>query len=238
MEFETIDEYVARGGEIINVPMGVSSQNVMEYDWSQNSSMGILSKEKEKAKAKVLNGTELQDTYLKHMKENPEHKQRHVAAALDWTATRVNDVRKSCIRSNLLEPAQSCTHTNTIKLSKEEQILIDYIKTNPGHRRREIALGLDWLPEKVSEARKRCVNKGFLDVSKINPIRTDTRKQCSKCRELKPFSEFSNNKSKSDGISSACKPCTALQMKAYRETKRINRIAKWAEDTEHFNDTT
>lgn len=49
---------------------------------------------------------------------------------------------------------------------------------------------------------------------KENPHASDGKKQCSKCNEIKPFFEFSPDKSRRDGFCSMCKPCRSAKMKA------------------------
>ena len=46
------------------------------------------------------------------------------------------------------------------------------------------------------------------------------KKKCTKCGETKSLSKFYNNKSKKYGVQSACKACTDVYQKAYREAHR------------------
>lgn len=47
-------------------------------------------------------------------------------------------------------------------------------------------------------------------------------KECQRCHQFKPLSEFSKNKNKKDGYSYLCKECTAKRLKKYTK--------KWAEE--------
>lgn len=49
---------------------------------------------------------------------------------------------------------------------------------------------------------------------KVNPYAKDGKKQCNRCKDVKPFEEFSPDKSKTDGYSTRCKECRA---EVYRE---------------------
>ena len=45
-------------------------------------------------------------------------------------------------------------------------------------------------------------------------------KECKKCGQLKPLSEFSKNKNEPDGLKRYCKQCVSLESKKYREQHR------------------
>jgi len=58
-------------------------------------------------------------------------------------------------------------------------------------------------------------------------------KQCSRCKETKPKSEFGKNKSKSDGLHSYCNICNVEYSKKYRENNRdavLERNKKYREN--------
>lgn len=63
----------------------------------------------------------------------------------------------------------------------------------------------------------------------------DNKKYCSLCKEVKPFSEFSNNKSTSDGLQINCKKCRNVLATNYR-LERLKRMPRWAnlEDIAEF----
>jgi len=57
-------------------------------------------------------------------------------------------------------------------------------------------------------------------------------KRCSKCKEVKPITEFSKKKSNPDGYQSTCKPCSAIYDKQYHSQnheKHLIRCKKWRE---------
>jgi len=45
-------------------------------------------------------------------------------------------------------------------------------------------------------------------------------KRCSKCKQIKPLSEFYKDRSKKDGHQSECRTCNLKQVKKYQQTKR------------------
>lgn len=49
------------------------------------------------------------------------------------------------------------------------------------------------------------------------PIQT---KRCSKCKQIKPLSEFSKNRTKLDGLNYQCKTCRNRWKKQYRQTQK------------------
>ncbi len=61
-------------------------------------------------------------------------------------------------------------------------------------------------------------------------------KKCYKCREEKPLSQFSRNRAKRDGLTEACKPCTAenkrLHHKLHPEKARARARRHYAENQE------
>lgn len=50
--------------------------------------------------------------------------------------------------------------------------------------------------------------------------RTDGLKTCSKCREVKGLAEFGRDRSKWDGLTHACKPCSRAYYLAHHRVKR------------------
>lgn len=49
-----------------------------------------------------------------------------------------------------------------------------------------------------------------------------TEKQCSKCNEILPITEFSKNKSKRDGFNTYCKSCMkTIRKKHYENNKKV-----------------
>ena len=56
-------------------------------------------------------------------------------------------------------------------------------------------------------------------------------KECTKCKEVKELTEFSNNKKSKDGLRSDCKSCRSLIMKAYHVK---NREANNTRQSEHI----
>jgi hypothetical protein len=51
-------------------------------------------------------------------------------------------------------------------------------------------------------------------------VAEDGRKQCSKCKELKPFSEFYKNRSTNDGLARWCKECKSEYRKNHKAEKK------------------
>jgi hypothetical protein len=51
-------------------------------------------------------------------------------------------------------------------------------------------------------------------------VAEDRRKQCSKCKKLKPFSEFYKNKSTNDGLARWCKECKSEYRKTHKAGKK------------------
>lgn len=45
-------------------------------------------------------------------------------------------------------------------------------------------------------------------------------KQCTKCKETKPASEFYRNRRRPDGLQDQCKPCASASVKAARARRR------------------
>lgn len=217
MLHETVEEFIARGGQIKRVPMGASGQDINKYEWS-SSSMAPLSNPELPTKAfyksKEHVPTVLQNTYLQHINKNPDSKPRHAAIALNWHVSRVNNIRKSCIRSGFLNASVKrrtllTDGTYSKQLTEMQQKFLDHLKVNPQHKRGEIAKALGWTPEKVGDMRKRCIASGYLDATRVVPIRTSTKKQCTACKVLLPFEKFSKNKTKLDGLQTLCAICTS-----------------------------
>lgn len=66
-------------------------------------------------------------------------------------------------------------------------------------------------------------------------------KQCSRCKQTKPLSEFFKNRSKRDGLSDRCKICKSYEMKTtdyhknYYKNWHLSRIAGIENAVEVFN---
>lgn len=45
-------------------------------------------------------------------------------------------------------------------------------------------------------------------------------KRCSKCKEIKPISEFHKNKVRKDGLQGYCKPCKKIYEMTYQKTEK------------------
>ena len=54
-------------------------------------------------------------------------------------------------------------------------------------------------------------------------IITKRTKQCSKCEEIKPKSDFHNDKSREDGLQSYCKPCKNGYRKANKQSPEASK---------------
>lgn len=233
MLHETVQEFIARGGQIKRVPMGATGQNINKYEWSSSSMAPLSNPElptyegnyKAFYKGKEHEPTVLQNTYLQYINKNPNSKPRHAAIALNWRVSRVNNIRKSCIRGGFINtPVKRkilLTNGTYLKQPTEtQQKLLDHLKVNPRHKRREIAKALGWPPEKVGDTRKRCIASGYLDTTRVDPIRTSTKKQCTACKTLLPFKKFNKNKLKSDGLQTLCAMCATTAMRELRARKK------------------
>ena len=53
-------------------------------------------------------------------------------------------------------------------------------------------------------------------------------KRCSKCKEIKPLSEFSTDRSRKDGLQFHCKKCYSQYSKQYRQTEKGKDVHKRA----------
>lgn len=54
-------------------------------------------------------------------------------------------------------------------------------------------------------------------------------KRCSKCKEIKPLSEFYRNRSKRNGLENCCKICSEKTIKKYNQTERGKKVRKLAD---------
>lgn len=61
------------------------------------------------------------------------------------------------------------------------------------------------------------------------------RKQCTKCKEEKPFSEFYNNASRKDGKTSNCKACMNAYHKANRPYYNAKHLEWLQQNRDHVN---
>jgi len=61
-----------------------------------------------------------------------------------------------------------------------------------------------------------------------------TTKQCTKCEEIKDFSEFTKNKSKKNGIESCCKLCSKMRVKEYYKENK-NKVLQYQESYRNIN---
>jgi hypothetical protein len=55
------------------------------------------------------------------------------------------------------------------------------------------------------------------------------QKECTKCKVIKPISDYNKDKSKSDGLYSSCRICYAIYKKSYYDRNKKNVIKKVAE---------
>lgn len=56
-----------------------------------------------------------------------------------------------------------------------------------------------------------------------------SEKTCTRCKELKPITEFSTNRRHIDGIEKLCKPCLSERRAEYRERKAAEKLAEATE---------
>ena len=59
------------------------------------------------------------------------------------------------------------------------------------------------------------------------PIRYTDKKECTKCKVVKPYSEFYKAKAKLDGHTYSCKDCDNINRKEYREKNKGKEIARF-----------
>ena len=62
-------------------------------------------------------------------------------------------------------------------------------------------------------------------------------KECSKCREIKPLTEFYKQSKSKDGFSNICKSCKSIQDKEYRENNKEKVLKKKKEYYENNKET-
>lgn len=59
------------------------------------------------------------------------------------------------------------------------------------------------------------------------PIRFPDRKQCTKCKVIKPYSEFYISRAKLDGYTFSCKDCNKAYFKVYGEKNLVKEITRF-----------
>lgn len=59
-------------------------------------------------------------------------------------------------------------------------------------------------------------------------------KNCSSCREQKPFSHYSKRNASPDGLCAACKTCVNTRRKLYSSDKEYNKRRYWADPKASF----
>ena len=117
MKRETVEEFVARGGQIQQIPIGMVRENVDNWKWVDHS-LPLLSKPKpqpnrpnmpyfqpkpiKKQHGGQNKGTGKGGVYLEYIKKHPGAKPRHVATALGWSNDEVRNARKTCIKNGSL----------------------------------------------------------------------------------------------------------------------------------------
>jgi CRISPR/Cas system-associated protein Csm6 len=107
MEKESVEEFLARGGQITQVPHGVSGLDVTDMAWKLGGirTLSNLSSPDKKEK-KTRKRASYQQEYLAFMQAHPGTKPAAVAVSLGWTINRVRDARKGCIKAGLMKPAR------------------------------------------------------------------------------------------------------------------------------------
>lgn len=62
-------------------------------------------------------------------------------------------------------------------------------------------------------------------------------KQCTKCKVVKPFSEFSEHKGHGDGLQSRCRPCAYedSSLSAIRHPEKWFQLQGFISEKDHFN---
>ena len=106
MQVETVEAFLARGGQIQEIPMGLMTKNISCVRWEDNSLPELSNPDKPKpymVAKKVHAPVGNQREYLEYMARHPGQKPRFVAAALGWARTKVSETRKSCIRAGFME---------------------------------------------------------------------------------------------------------------------------------------
>lgn len=109
MTRETIDEFLARGGHIQQIPTGLSKETAETWKWSEHSLPVLSNRSRKKLEAYIAPpkkpvAKKKYEIYLEHIKKYPDHKPRHVAKVLGWTPAQVSDARKTGIKKGHKNP--------------------------------------------------------------------------------------------------------------------------------------
>ena len=67
------------------------------------------------------------------------------------------------------------------------------------------------------------ITNSTVNIDNVNAYNNTTpiqSKVCIKCNQIKPLTEYTKNKSTSDGLESYCKSCKSIINKQYRENNR------------------
>lgn len=128
MPVETVAEYLARGGQIREIPMGAIASLVEDYKWDKGPPLVSKAHKTKpalvKPPIKIKTPSPLQKIYLDHMLDHPGQQPRFVAVALGWAVSRVHDTKKSCIRSGwLTSVSEEFDHTTHKFCSKCKTVL-------------------------------------------------------------------------------------------------------------------
>ena len=108
MERESVDEFLARGGQITQVPYGASIVDTSNMGWSTGgiNALPALSNPNKVVNKKAKKRISYQKEYLAFMQAHPGAKPAAVAVCLGWHINRVRDARKGCIKAGLMKPAR------------------------------------------------------------------------------------------------------------------------------------
>ena len=69
------------------------------------------------------------------------------------------------------------------------------------------------------------ITNSTLNIDKVNAYNNTTpipSKVCRKCKQIKPLTEYTKDKTRSDGLQYICKSCQLIRSKYYRDNKQIN----------------